>query len=423
MQVQKPKLGYKLVKWHFGKYEEIPIDWEDKKIDDMIKFEGGSQPPRVHFVFQPIEGYVRMIQIRDFKTNRFPTYILKKDARKFFTKDDIMIGRYGPPNFQILRGLEGAYNVALIKVIPQNMLEKDYLYYFLKQKKFFLLMDSLGQRTAGQDGVELDVLKKLSFPLPPKKERLKIISILSNVDNLIQSYDKVIASTKLLKRGFMQQFLTKGIGHTKFKKVKDFFKREFEIPALWDYPLFSSVVTVNPITKIHTKKAPYVPMDAVDLESPHVNYFEERDAKNYPSLPKFKENDVLFASITPSTENGKTALIEHFDGEGIASSELTVLRPSKKVIPRYLFYYVKSYRIRQFAISQMMGTTNRQRVPNYVFKKDLHFELPSVEEQHETVSILSNLDSVIYQMRKTSSNIQKLKKGLIQKLLTGQIRV
>lgn len=174
---------------------------------------------------------------------------------------------------------------------------------------------------------------------------------------------------------------------------------------------------VNPITKIVSKTAPYVPMDAVDTDNPHVNYLEERNVDENSNLFKFQTNDVLFARITPSTENGKTALMENFSRKGIASSELTVLRPTEKVEPRYLYYYVKSHRIRQFAISQMMGTTNRQRVPDYVFKKDLNFELPPIDKQQKIVSILSNVDNLIVQYDSIIESTKCLKSAIIQETL------
>jgi len=73
-----------------------------------------------------------------------------------------MIGRYGPPIFQILRGLEGAYNVALLKAEPSPKVTKDYLYYFLKQRTLFNFIERLSQRTAGQSGVDMDWSQKLS---------------------------------------------------------------------------------------------------------------------------------------------------------------------------------------------------------------------------------------------------------------------
>ena len=435
MQILKPKPGYKLVKWHFGKYEEIPIDWKDKKIDDMIKFEGGSQPPRVNFVFEPKEGYVKMIQIRDFKTNRYPTYILKKAARKFFTKDDVMIGRYGPPNFQVLRGLEGAYNVALIKAIPKNMLEKDYLYYFLKQKKFFLLMDSLGQRTAGQDGVELDILKKLSFPLPSKKERLKIISILSNVDNLIQTYDKVIESSNKLKKGLMQQLLTKGIGHKKFKKI--FLKYhflQFTIPNTWE---IKNVKQLSTLKKEAVVTGPFGLMlhssDYVSEGTPLILIKNLQNGKivddDIPKISdkdvqrlsryKVKEGDMIFSRVG---RVGSSVLIEEEHNGWLFSGQTLRIRfENPELNSKYVKYYFHSNLFNRVLIPELLGAT-RDSI-NTKILEEFPVIVPPKKEQDQIVAILSQTDSREYELEKIKSAYKNLKKGLMQKLLTGQMRV
>jgi type I restriction enzyme, S subunit len=198
---------FKKTNWYFGKQIDIPDTWIDFRIGDMIKFVGGSQPAKKNFLYKLTPGHIRLMQIRDFKSDKYKTYISINSTKKFFKKDDVMIGRYGPPNFQILRGLEGAYNVALIKAIPIKT-GKDFLYYFLKQKKFFNIMDSLGKRTAGQDGVELDVLKKLPFPLPPKEEEEKISTILLDIDSKITSEEQYKENLLLLKKSLMQKLLT-----------------------------------------------------------------------------------------------------------------------------------------------------------------------------------------------------------------------
>ena len=70
---------------------------------------------------------------------------------------------------------------------------------------------------------------QIPIPLPPLKEQQKIASILSNVDELIQKTEQIIEQTQRLKKGLMQRLLTKGIGHTKFKKTE-----LGEIPEEWN---------------------------------------------------------------------------------------------------------------------------------------------------------------------------------------------
>ena len=64
-----------------------------------------------------------------------------------------------------------------------------------------------------------DLLNYL-YSIPELKEQEKIASILSNLDELIKKTDQIIEQTQRLKKGLMQRLLTKGIGHTKFKKTK-----------------------------------------------------------------------------------------------------------------------------------------------------------------------------------------------------------
>ena len=75
-------------------------------------------------------------------------------------------GRYGPPIFQILKGIKGSYNVALMKAIPKAG-NKEFIRYFLKQDCLFQYLDGLSQRTAGQSGIEMSALKTYPFPYPP----------------------------------------------------------------------------------------------------------------------------------------------------------------------------------------------------------------------------------------------------------------
>jgi type I restriction enzyme S subunit len=185
----------------------IPEDWEVKELGDVVTFQGGSQPALTTFIPIQKEGYIRLLQIRDYKTNKFETFIPLNLAKKFCTSNDIMIGRYGPPIFQILRGLEGAYNVALMKAIPAKEIEREFIYYFLKQDSLFSFVEKLSQRSSGQTGVDLQQLRLYPIALPTKAEQTAIANALSDADALINSHEKLIAKKHNIKQGAMQQLL------------------------------------------------------------------------------------------------------------------------------------------------------------------------------------------------------------------------
>jgi type I restriction enzyme S subunit len=160
-------------------------------IKDVCNFVGGSQPPKSVFKSECTDGYIRFIQTRDYKTDAFLTYIPIKTAKRFCKKNDIMIGRYGPPIFQILRGIEGAYNVALMKAVPKPNILNEYLYYLLKQKSIFDYVEMLSLRTGGQTGVDLDSLNQYPVQLPELPYQQNVVDVLKTLDDKIEINNQI----------------------------------------------------------------------------------------------------------------------------------------------------------------------------------------------------------------------------------------
>lgn len=153
-----------------------PKAWTAMRFDEAIDLVGGSQPPKAVFSDVEQDGYVRLIQIRDYKSDKYKTHIPRELARRFCSSSDVMIGRYGPPIFQILRGLEGAYNVALMKAVPRkDIYSNDYLFYFLQKPDLLRYVEAGSDRTAGQDGVNKDHLIKYPVFAPPIDEQTEIV--------------------------------------------------------------------------------------------------------------------------------------------------------------------------------------------------------------------------------------------------------
>lgn len=168
-------------------------------VDDVIKFEGGSQPNKAFFEYEKTENNIRLIQIRDYKTDEYITYIPKDMAKRLCSADDIMIGRYGPPIFQILQGIEGAYNVALMKAIPKKG-NKDFIRSWLKQDCLLKYLEALSGRTAGQDGIQMDKLKAYPFPYPPIELQDQWVKIDKQIDKSKFNLKRAIHELDLLTK-------------------------------------------------------------------------------------------------------------------------------------------------------------------------------------------------------------------------------
>lgn len=178
---------------HLGDPRTNPRGWPVVQLGEAINFVGGSQPPKTTFINERRPGYVRLVQIRDFKTDKYPTYIPKELAKRPFEKDDVMIARYGPPVFQILRGLEGTYNVALMKAENTDRTIKDFIFYLLQLPEIHDVVVANSQRTAGQSGTNLSLLKSLEIPIPPIEKQNAITKILKSIETYhtkAESYSK-----------------------------------------------------------------------------------------------------------------------------------------------------------------------------------------------------------------------------------------
>lgn len=157
-------------------------DWHQSTLGEVCKFVGGSQPPKSIFEYSMRPGLVRLIQIRDYKTDEKVVYIPKELARRFCSADDVMIGRYGPPLFQILRGIDGAYNVALMKAVPdEKRISKDFLFYFLKNREILRYIVGASSRAAGQIGINKTTIEPYPIQYPVLEEQSRIVERLKAV--------------------------------------------------------------------------------------------------------------------------------------------------------------------------------------------------------------------------------------------------
>ena len=190
---------------------EIPEHWSESTILRNICFEGGSQPPLEYFIDEPREGYIRLIQNRDYRTDDYATYVPITMVSKFCTKEDVMIGRYGPPIFVIHRGLEGAYNVALMKAIPVNI-DREFMFFYLQNSTLLKYIESFSVRTAGQSGVNPNILKRYPMFIPPVEEQQQIAKGLLQkchyIDGLIANKKKLVEKLMSYKKSLIYEVVT-----------------------------------------------------------------------------------------------------------------------------------------------------------------------------------------------------------------------
>ena len=182
---------------------------EKVKLTDICDFQGGSQPPKEEWSFDEQEGYIRMLQIRDFTQGErvTPEYIKISNTTKMCEANDILIARYGASIGKILTGLAGAYNVAIMRTIPDtSRIKKLYLYYYLKSPYFQNAILNVGSREA-QAGFNKEDLSKLDIECPELIKQDKIIAVLEKLECIIEKRKIELSNLDdLIKARFVEMF-------------------------------------------------------------------------------------------------------------------------------------------------------------------------------------------------------------------------
>lgn len=178
-------------------------------LTDICDFQGGTQPPKDEWIDQPAQGYVRMLQIRDFTQSdkNYIEYVKDTGKLKICIEDDILIGRYGASIGKILTGLAGAYNVAIVKTIPdEKVVSKKYLYWYLNSQYFQRFISNVGSRAA-QAGFNKNDLGAAQIPLVDKERQEEICEVLEKANKLISLRKQQLAKLdELIKARFVEMF-------------------------------------------------------------------------------------------------------------------------------------------------------------------------------------------------------------------------
>lgn len=304
-----------------------------------------------------------------------------------------------------------------------------YILYALKYFKNKLLKMSQGTtflEISKKNMEKIEILVPSSFI-----EQQKIASILSNVDNLIISTQKIIEQTYLLKRELLKKLLGKGIGHKKFKNlgvIPRFI--DFTIPKSWnivkledisveikDGPMgfglhtYDYVTSGIPILRIQNLKNLTVTKD--DLKFISEEKHEELKKSQVKSL------DIV---ISKTGILGMIGIMPKNYGPANLNQALARITLKDEKMVQYVAIFLSS-KVPQ----QILHVVGSGRTVQTGLKlsdiKNLWIPIPPLKERQKIVSILSSNDSLIESRAQYKEKLERLKKSLMQKLLTGQIRV
>jgi type I restriction enzyme S subunit len=408
--MEKLKDGYKETELGI-----IPEEWEVKKFAQIFKISAGRDLIKDHF--SPICDNEYCFPIYSNSLEKRGLYGYTKIARH--KRNSITITGRGTLGKANPRYTDFDAIGRLLVLEPKIDLNCAFISEFINYKvKFFIESTGVPQLTVPQ-------VSKSLIALPPLEEQNQIASILSTVDDLIENTDHLINSYTLLKKGLMQTLLTKGIGHTKFKKTEIGI-----IPEDWEVTSLENLgTTYNGLSgknKEHFGKGkPFIPYKnifnntKIDISYLDFVMIDEDEAQN-----KVQYGDVFFTTSSETAEEvGYTSVLLDDLKETYLNSFCFGYRLNdfNKVRPEFLRYLLRGQSVRKSIIKIAQGYTRFNLSKLQVLK--ILIPIPPIMEQLKIASILSSVDDRLELYKSKKEKLNLLKKGLMQQLLTGKIRV
>ncbi|MBN2643106.1 MAG: restriction endonuclease subunit S [Victivallales bacterium] len=297
---------------------------------------------------------------------------------------------------------------------------------FLKQAMTFevfqrmLIENSTGSTATG---IQQKRLIQLELLLPPLSEQKKIAEILSSVDRSIEATQKLIAKLSDLKKALMQELFTKGIGHTRFKDSPlGRIPEEWEVVSGQEICHSISVGIVIKPTQYYDIKGTIPLLRSANVSENGIinsNFVYTNSAYNQ-TLQKsiLKYGDV----VTVRTGYPGTSCVIPPDYAGSNCIDLIISRPNNDVVSSYYYALWINSDIGKGQVFAKQGGLAQQHF-NVGELKELKILLPSLDEQNDITSILLAEDKKIEKSKSRLEKLKDLKKGLMQDLLTGKVRV
>jgi len=408
-----------------SEYKETPIgripkEWEvvrlgDEKIAEIRGNKTINKFERVAFIpmeLVPDSGIFARYEIRSMKEVKSFTYCERGDLLLAKITPSLENGKQGI----VPEGVPNGFALATTEVFPiscKKSIDKLFLFYILKFTKFRnkIIHSMIG--TTGRQRASKDSIKNLKIPLPPLPEQKKIAEILSTVDKAIETVDTAIAETERLKKGMMQELLSKGIGHKEFKDTKI-----GRIPKEWEVVRLGEICKQRNQIILPSGKGKYKFIGLEHITSGETKLCAyEFDMNIKSSKFKFYAGDILYGKLRPYLDK---AILAEFDG--ICSTDLLVLTSAKdRIYAEFLIYVIHSKKFIQYAISTTSGT-NYPRTSWKAISKFM-FGLPLPPEQKKIAEILSTVDKKLELERERKKKLERIKRGLMNDLLTGKRRV
>jgi len=370
----------------------------DKKVDlGSLTIEKGVVPKparynREHLV-KDMNGAYKLIETNDFAYNpmnlRFGALALYKN------KQPLKVSAY--------------YNIFNVN---ENIVNLDYIYAYLKSERIMFYYNRMATGSLEEKKrVHFKEFMKFIFPIPSMIEQQKIAKILTTWDNAISKQDELIKTKEEQKKGLMQKLLS---GEVRFSGFCD----EWEKVRLGELCTVakSGGTPLSSNKSYYNGNIPFLAISDITKQGKYLTYASKKISQ--------LGLDNSASWIIPVN----TIIYSMYASVGYVSINKIPLATSQAVINlilkdtvniEFIYYFLLDYKkyIHKYIETGTQGNLNAQSV------KSLKIKTPSIKEQQKISGVLSNADNEIDLLKDELEELKEQKKGLMQKLLSGEVRI
>jgi len=421
---------------------KIPKEWSVSRIGKLVEVETGKRAKGGGLN----EGTVASIGGEHIdKLGRIIWNEMKFIPNNFY--DSLGKGKVKLGNILLVKDGATTGKVAMVKNLRYEKVAVNEHVFVLRSKTellindflFYFLFSKFGQAQIKKGfhgiigGITKDDLENCLLPTPPLNEQQRIAEILSTVDEAIQKTDDIIAKTERLKKGLMQELLTKGIGHKEFKDTENGkIPKEWEVRRLAEIGELSRGLSYGGQEKFAKEVSGgylFFTLNSIKegggLKENGWSWIRTDRVKERHFV---KKGDIVIANTEQSKDGsliGSPAIV-HFPewykkDKAVSSMDLSkLLLKVSNVDINFLFYYLSF--IQPLARKYHTGT-NVWHLNLDSWARDLLIPLPSLAEQQKISEILSNVDEKLETLKLEKVKLKRIKQWFMEELLSGRMRV
>jgi len=300
---------------------------------------------------------------------------------------------------------DGTVSPAYVILKPRKGIDTRFAAHWFKSARMIHLFWAYSRGlTADRLRLYADDFCQIPAAPPPLVKQRRIADILDAWDHGIVTIEALITAERRRKAEFVRRLLQDG--RDRSGRLGD-------------------VADINPSSSRIAPEAfvSFVAMEDVSDDGRLLRHHVRQRVELGNGYTSFRENDVLVAKITPCFENGKGAHVTGlYGGVGFGSTEFHVVRPRDPNDARFIHHHVMASAFRKNGERYMTGSAGQRRVPAE-FIEDYRIAVLSLFERERAARILDAADRDIDVLVAERERLFQQKRGLMQKLLTGEWRL